>query len=105
MASHSIVYGLSILLITTATRDFQLHAASFYDCYSVLLKERNISHANTLCEEATAAALEGNSAGAAAKFEQALFYRPDYAQGHEMRAQACHYRTLLNVYWHAHHTQ
>ena len=42
-----------------------------------------------LCEQAAALAASGEHAIAVAKFEQALFYRPDYAEGHEMRAQAC----------------
>jgi hypothetical protein len=53
------------------------------------LQERNVAHANKLFDEAKSAAMAGNNAAAVAKFQQGLFFRPNFAEGHEMRAQVC----------------
>lgn len=61
------------------------------------LQERNIAHAELLCEQATTAAVAGDHRAALTQFQQALFYRPNYAKGHEMRAQVCLLNCLLVV--------
>lgn len=78
--------------------DTSMTSCTCVDFEWFLVQERNIAHASELCEEATAAAVAGKMTVAVAKFQQALFYRPDYAQGHEMRAQACCYQSSASSF-------